>query len=139
MSSSLVSLKTCRAEEPMHVNHVEAQTTSHWSGVEVKRGMCHLRCHRLQLTLVLKFTTSFAKTPRVAEYNTTRDVVPNPDSTRHNLELLRDKSINAKYPLIGVIWKVGCQFSCVCVLLITSRGSKLRGPSPITIAFLRRQ
>ncbi|GFX35528.1 hypothetical protein TNCV_103351 [Trichonephila clavipes] len=37
MSLSLVPMKTCLAGGAMHVKSVEAQTSSHWCGVVVKR------------------------------------------------------------------------------------------------------
>ncbi|GFW16174.1 hypothetical protein TNCV_4263391 [Trichonephila clavipes] len=44
--------QTSRAEGPMHVKYVEAQTSSRWCGVKVRRSGCQLRWHPHPLTTV---------------------------------------------------------------------------------------
>ncbi|GFV50858.1 hypothetical protein TNCV_3921511 [Trichonephila clavipes] len=44
---------TCRGEKP--VKSVEAQTSSSWCGVEVRRGRCKIRCRPHQLTIVCTY------------------------------------------------------------------------------------
>ncbi|GFY33999.1 hypothetical protein TNCV_4597071 [Trichonephila clavipes] len=61
MSSSLIPLKT-----RVHVKYVEAQTSSHWCGVEVRRNGYQLRCRARHLAIAQNCK---AKSPRVAEYS----------------------------------------------------------------------
>ncbi|GFW08656.1 uncharacterized protein TNCV_2776771 [Trichonephila clavipes] len=49
-SSSPVPLKTCRVGERCTLNMSRAQTSSHWSGVVVRRGGDQLRCRPCHLT-----------------------------------------------------------------------------------------
>ncbi|GFV93799.1 hypothetical protein TNCV_366981 [Trichonephila clavipes] len=52
MSSRLVPLKTRCVERPLHVKSVEAQRSSTWCGVEIRRNVWRLRCHPRHLILV---------------------------------------------------------------------------------------
>ncbi|GFX23484.1 hypothetical protein TNCV_3769601 [Trichonephila clavipes] len=56
----------CREE--MHLKSVEAQMSSRWYSVEVKRGGCQLRCRPRHLTMVQNYEVRRQKSPRVAEY-----------------------------------------------------------------------
>ncbi|GFW21491.1 uncharacterized protein TNCV_1533141 [Trichonephila clavipes] len=60
----LVPLKISRAEGPKNVKYVEAQASSHWCGVEVKRGGARVI---LVTGLRFKITRSVTKSPRVSE------------------------------------------------------------------------
>ncbi|GFV15197.1 hypothetical protein TNCV_4650291 [Trichonephila clavipes] len=66
MSSRFVLLKTHRAEKKpeVHVKYVEAHSSSHWCGVEVRRERCQLKCRPLLLTMIQNYVP---KGPRLAE------------------------------------------------------------------------
>ncbi|GFV78333.1 hypothetical protein TNCV_94931 [Trichonephila clavipes] len=65
MSSSLIPLKTRRQRASMHLKSVEAQTSSHWHGEEVRRRVPAL-VSTTSLDLGVKITRSFTIPPRVA-------------------------------------------------------------------------
>ncbi|GFV25541.1 uncharacterized protein TNCV_1148111 [Trichonephila clavipes] len=54
-SSSPVPLKTRRVGQRCTLNLSRAETSSHWCGVVVRRGGCHLRCRPRDLTMVQNY------------------------------------------------------------------------------------